>query len=102
MGDTAEAIEDRLALARALVDHLEKGNDDSAGSVIAELAGFTDSQLFQEVGRLTRELHDSINSFVLDAELANIAESAIPDATERLLDRANRDVPVVTAPAASP
>ncbi len=76
--------EDKLELAKSLVSHLESGNDDGAVSVIAELAGFRDSLLFQEVGRLTRELHDSINSFVMDAQLANIANNEMPNAAERL------------------
>jgi chemotaxis protein CheZ len=84
MAETAQSQNDRLMLARSLVSHLESGNETDAGPVIAELAGFTDSQLFQEVGRLTRELHDSINSFVRDARRADIAENDIPDATERL------------------
>ena len=84
MAETAEKLNDKLALAKSLVAHLESGNDDDAGSVIAELAGFTDSQLFQEIGRLTRELHNSINSFVADARLIDIAENDIPDAAERL------------------
>lgn len=74
----------KLELARSLVDHLESGNDCDASSVLAELAGYRDSQLFQEVGRLTRELHDSINGFVMDANLADIAENEIPNAAERL------------------
>ncbi len=84
MAETAIQMNDKLALAKNLVSQLESGNEDDAGVVIAELAGFTDSQLFQEVGRLTRELHNSINSFVTDARLATIAESEIPDAAERL------------------
>lgn len=84
MAQTAQAQADRLELARALVSHLESGNDEDAGSVIAELAGFTESQLFQEIGRLTRELHDSIVSFVREARLADIAEYEMPDAIERL------------------
>jgi chemotaxis protein CheZ len=40
--------------------------------------------LFQEIGRLTRELHDSINGFVMDARLADIAQTDMPDAAERL------------------
>ena len=75
---------DKLELARSLVDHLETGNDEGAVSVIAELAGFRDSVLFREVGRLTRELHDSINGFVMDAQLANIAQTEMPNAAERL------------------
>jgi chemotaxis protein CheZ len=84
MAETAQLPNDRLTLARSLVSHLETGNDNDAGSVIAELAGFTDSLLFQEVGRLTRELHDSINGFVMDSRLVDIAEHEMPDAAERL------------------
>jgi chemotaxis protein CheZ len=51
---------------------------------LAELTGHSDSELFQQVGRLTRELHDSINSFVADARIADIAHNEMPDATERL------------------
>jgi chemotaxis protein CheZ len=40
--------------------------------------------LFREVGRLTRELHDSINGFVQEARLADIARTDMPDAAERL------------------
>ena len=84
MAETAEKLNDKLALAKSLVSHLESGNHDDAGDVISELAGFSDSLLFQEVGRLTRELHDSINGFVADARLVDIAENDIPDAAERL------------------
>ena len=84
MAETARASNDRWELARALADLLERGHGSDADAVIAELAGFTESQLFQEVGHLARELHDSINSFVREAGLADIAEHEIPGATERL------------------
>lgn len=84
MAATAQQVSEKLELARSLVGHLEAGNDQDAISVIAELAGFRDSLLFQEVGRLTRELHDSINSFVADEHLADLAEHAMPNAAERL------------------
>ncbi|MCB1789467.1 MAG: protein phosphatase CheZ [Gammaproteobacteria bacterium] len=84
MAESAVQIDDKLELARSLVNHLESGDDDGAVSVIAELAGFRDSMLFQEVGRLTRELHDSINGFVMDAQLADIAQNEMPNAAERL------------------
>jgi chemotaxis protein CheZ len=84
MAETAESLDGKLALARSLVTHLESGNDEDAGSVIAELAGFSDNLLFQEVGRLTRELHSAINGFAMDARLVDIAENEIPDAAERL------------------
>lgn len=75
---------ERLELAKALVSHLESGNENDAGDVIAELTGFGNNRLFQEVGRLTRELHDSINSFAADSRLADIAEHEMPNAAERL------------------
>jgi chemotaxis protein CheZ len=84
MSESAEQATEQLQLARALVSHLESGNDEGAVSVIAALAGVRDSLLFREVGRLTRELHDSINSFMADARLADIAQTDMPDAAERL------------------
>jgi chemotaxis protein CheZ len=84
MADTEALDQSKLELARNLVDHLESGKDDEAATIIAELAGFRDSMLFQEIGRLTRELHDSINSFVMDAQLIDIAQNEMPNAAERL------------------
>lgn len=84
IAEQADPANEKLQLAKALVDHLEAGNDNDAGDVLAALTGFGDNQLFQEVGRLTRELHDAINSFAADARLADIAEHDMPDAAERL------------------
>lgn len=84
MGEPALATDSKLDLARSLVERLEQGHDDDALTLIAQLAGFRDSMLFQEVGRLTRELHDSINNFVVESHIVDIAQSEIPDAAERL------------------
>jgi chemotaxis protein CheZ len=74
----------RLLLAKELVVALENNNDDKAEQLFDELAGVRESMLFQEVGRLTRELHNTMNSFSGDSALAAIAENEIPDAKERL------------------
>lgn len=84
MPESAVQPDEKLELARSLVSHLESGDADGAVTAIAALAGFRDSMLFQEVGRLTRELHDSINGFVMDAQLADIVHNDIPNAAERL------------------
>lgn len=84
MADVMESQELKLDLARQLVDYLESGNANEAGDIIARLAGFGDNQLFQEIGRLTRELHDAINGFVMDERLVDIAQTEIPNAAERL------------------
>ncbi len=84
MAEQPGEADEKLQLAKALVTHLEAGNSMDAGEVIAELTGFKDNHLFQEVGRLTREVHDSIISFAADSRLADIAENEMPDAAERL------------------
>ncbi len=84
MGEPAIVENEKLELARDLVARLEAGQDEDALTVIAQLAGFRDSLLFQEIGRLTRELHDAINSFVMDSNLVDLAESEMPNAAERL------------------
>jgi chemotaxis protein CheZ len=76
--------ESQLELARSLVAHLEADQSDDANQVLAQLAGVGDSLLFREVGRLARELHTSINEFLLDARLADLTQHDIPDAAERL------------------
>ena len=59
----AENIEgssdERIELARSLLSYLEAGKDDEAKDVIDRLVNIRESQLFQEVGQLTRQLHDS-------------------------------------------
>lgn len=76
--------DESLAQARQLVAELEAGNDDAASNLLDELARRRDSGLFQELGKLTRELHDTLNSFQLDARIASLTEHDIPDAKERL------------------
>jgi chemotaxis protein CheZ len=75
---------ERLEKARLLVTQLEADNQTAADEIIAELSGGSDDELFQEVGRLTRELHEAINGFLLDERVAEMAEREIPDASERL------------------
>lgn len=85
MADGARAVTDeRLQLARSLLGHLEAGNEQGAAAVIAELAGQRDNLLYEEVVRLTRELQDSLSSFVHDERLIDLAETEVPDAAQRL------------------
>jgi len=76
----------KLELARRLVAELEADDETMASNTIAELTASDSnpSDLFQEVGRLTRELHEAINGFVLDTTMAEMVQVDIPDATERL------------------
>ena len=75
----------RLDLAQALVECLQAGEDAEADQLIEALSqGCKQDELFIEVGRLTRELHDAINGFLLDARIADMTTVEIPDAKERL------------------
>jgi chemotaxis protein CheZ len=74
----------RLAQARELVRLLERGEDAQVERLIDDMTDHRDINLFQQLGVLTRELHETINSFQIDSRLAAIADKDIPDAKERL------------------
>jgi chemotaxis protein CheZ len=75
----------RLETAQALVECLQAGNEAEADQLIESLSqGCKQDELFLEVGRLTRELHDAINGFLLDARISDMTNVEIPDAKERL------------------
>lgn len=74
----------RLQLAKDLVQHLEVGDDSGADAVIERMTRERESSLFMEIGRLTRELHDSLMSVKLDNRITGLAEHDIPDAKQRL------------------
>lgn len=71
--------------ARELVETLERGNFGDAVQLIHELNKVRDRGLYQEVGKLTRELHNAIVNFQIDPHLPHAKEmSQIADATDRL------------------
>ncbi len=74
----------RLVLAKNLVKALEENNETEADAILDEIASLRESQLFQEIGKLTRQLHDTLNSFEIDSKISTLTEKEIPDAKERL------------------
>lgn len=73
-----------LDFARDLVCQLEVGNYEAAEGVIRELCKNKENDLFHEIGKLTRELHESLNGFNEDVRLKTIMSESMPDARERL------------------
>lgn len=73
-----------LEQARSLVEYLETDQQDKADQLIAEIQNPINSELFAEIGKLTRQLHDSLTNFQLDSRLNDLATADIPDAKERL------------------
>ena len=73
-----------LEQAKSLVEYLETDQQDKADALIAEIQNPINSELFAEIGKLTRQLHDSLTNFNLDSRLNDLATADIPDAKERL------------------
>jgi len=76
--------EEFVQRVRELSQHVEGGNTEEADRILDQIAKLRESSLFQELGKLTREFHEALNSFRLDARLASFAEKEFPDARERL------------------
>ncbi|MGB1262670.1 MAG: protein phosphatase CheZ, partial [Cognaticolwellia sp.] len=73
-----------LEQAKLLVEYLETEQQDKADKLIADIQSPTNTELFAEIGKLTRQLHDSLNNFQVDSRLNDLATAEIPDAKERL------------------
>jgi len=73
-----------LEQAKSLVELLEKGQQEKADALVAAIQNPINSELFAEIGKLTRQLHDSLTNFQLDSRLNDLATAEIPDAKERL------------------
>ncbi|PKG78202.1 protein phosphatase [Shewanella sp. Actino-trap-3] len=73
-----------LEQAQELVELLTSGNQEKADDYIRELATPLQRELFEEVGKLTRQLHSALKDFQVDNRLSELANTEIPDAKERL------------------
>ena len=94
--------DDNIARSKDLLACLERGDENGAREVLDELTRLRETELYQEMGKLTRELHDSIMAFGKDDTLINLAQAEIPDARSRLRhvikmtdDAANRTLTAV-------
>lgn len=84
MAEQDTATRDYLVKARELVTLLEAGNTEQADGLLEILSGMRQSTLFQELGRLTRTLHEALTNFQMDSRLDRLAKQDIPDAHDRL------------------
>jgi chemotaxis protein CheZ len=72
-----------LEQARQLVVYLENGEQDKADQLIIDAASKEQSELFAEVGKLTRQLHDALKNFELDTRLAAASKLCYGNDRER-------------------
>ena len=83
MGNTSN-VHVTLEQAKLLVEYLETDQQVKADELIAEIQNPINTELFAEIGKLTRQLHDSLMNFQIDSRLSDLANADIPDAKERL------------------
>lgn len=80
--DEDDVMESLRIKAFDLYNNIADGNHESALVNLQEMQNLRDKGLYQEVGRLTRALHNAITNFQIDAQ--SDAASEITDATDRL------------------
>lgn len=82
--DGGYLTEEYISRLKVLTEVLEAGDEARIHNLVGELTTLRESALYQELGKLTREIHDSISAFGNDERIAELAKEAIPDAKERL------------------
>lgn len=75
---------DNLALARRLVHAIESGDQQGADYLLEALNDGRFESLFNELGKITRELHDTFSTLAADQRLVALAHEHMPDARARL------------------
>lgn len=73
-----------LEQAQQLVVLLEQGQQQQANTLVQTLVEHQRSPMYEEVGKMTRQLHDSLVSFRLDPRWNDLAKTDIPDARDSL------------------
>ena len=84
MSNAIKLENEYLDAAKKLVIALENNDQDEADVYLNVLNTTNHSVLFQEIGKLTRDLHDTLRSFETDLSFSELAEKEMPDATTRL------------------
>lgn len=81
MQDNKQEIRDHVT---ALTTALDQGDQEGICESLKALARVHDRDMFQELGRMTRDLHQSIQDLSFDSGLKDLAENELPDAKARL------------------
>ena len=84
MPEAIKLEDDYLETAKKFVIALESKDQNEADVLLNTLNTNNHSVLFQEIGKLTRDLHDTLRSFETDLSFSELAEKEMPDATTRL------------------
>src|SRR3569832_1187170 len=84
MEDQAQQLARRTAELGHLLSEMDRLDDKAALHLLAEHVKGHEASLYQEIGRLPRQVHDVLASFQMDRRFLDLAEIVIPDAKYRL------------------
>lgn len=73
-----------LEQAQQLVVLLEQGQQQQANTLVQTLVEEHHAPMYEKVGKMTRQLHDSLVSFRQDSRWNDLAKTDIPDARDSL------------------
>ena len=76
--------EGMLEQASCLITALEEGDQSKAMNIVDDLTRLRERDLFREIGRMTRQLHDALIGLHMDSKIINLTLEEVPDAKERL------------------
>lgn len=85
-GVEKEVITSIMEKIQDFLDALSEGDIEGAEEALLILSTLGEKELFSEVGKITRNLHNAITEFksMLDPKLKNMALEEMPDATDKL------------------
>jgi len=75
---------DYLPTIEALAEAARSNDETIFYASLDELTALRETGLFQDIGRLTRQLHEALNNFHVDDRVEALASEEIPDARNRL------------------
>jgi chemotaxis protein CheZ len=75
---------DYLPKIEALAEAARANDETVFYATLDDLTAMSESRLFQDIGRLTRQLHEALNNFHVDSRVEQLASAEIPDARNRL------------------
>jgi len=67
-----------------LLECAKAGKEDEVNNLLDELSTSRETALYQQLGTLTREFHETLSEFSSDSRLAELANTEFHDARERL------------------
>ncbi len=76
--------EDILEHAEDMVRAMQEGNDRQVSELLSYISGVRENGIYNEVGKMARQLHDSMENFCSETRIDELAEEEIPDARARL------------------